>query len=119
MRTIAFEHEKAGADHDGHVRNIENTCPQRANTNIYEVDDPAIGDAIDDIGGGTGEKESGSELTRFRPAKPHGGKRQENHQQRVSHSEDHGADRQRPSGTKIKESASILGVLKSTRVRQK
>jgi hypothetical protein len=39
-----FEHDNADAEHDGHIRNIEDPSPERTDSNIDEVDDRSVND---------------------------------------------------------------------------
>jgi hypothetical protein len=50
----AFEYEDAGAEHDGHIRDIEDSSTQRANPNVHEIDHHSMNDPIQEIGGATG-----------------------------------------------------------------
>src|SRR5688572_5763182 len=68
----AFEHEDAGAEHDGHIRDIEDSSAQGANPNVHEIDHHSIRDPIEEIGGATSYEQSHSEESPSGPAPPLG-----------------------------------------------
>jgi hypothetical protein len=70
--SVAFEHEDAGAEHDGHIRDIENSSAQGADPNVHEIDHHSINDPIQEIGGTTSDEQSRSEKSPSGPAPPLG-----------------------------------------------
>ena len=84
---VAFEYEDAGAEHDGHVGDIENSSPQGANPNVHEVDHHSISDPIQEVGGTTGYEQSRSKESPSRPAPPPGDYGQGNQEQPVPNTE--------------------------------
>ena len=70
--SVGFEHEDAGAEHDGHIRDIENSSPHWANPDVHEVDHHSVSDPIHEVGGATGDEQSHSKKSPSGPAIPHG-----------------------------------------------
>jgi hypothetical protein len=70
--SVAFEHEDAGAEHDGHIGDIENSSAQGANPNVHEIDHHSISDPIQEIGGTASYEQSHSEESPSGPAPAHG-----------------------------------------------
>jgi hypothetical protein len=116
--TIAFEHEDAGAEHDGHVRDIENTGPQWTNPNIHEVDHHSIRDPIQEVGGTTRDEDRHADERPSGPATPHGDDGHGKQEQPVPDTEDRCSDRERPVRTQTEERASVFDVLQPKGVGQ-
>ena len=49
VNSVAFEREDAGAEHDGHIRDVENASAQGANPNVHEIDHHPVSDPIREI----------------------------------------------------------------------
>ncbi len=113
---IAFKHEDAGAEHDGHIRNVENAGPQWANPNVHEIDDNSMRNPIEEVGGAAGYEQRHSEKSPSGPATPQSDEGQGKQKQCVANTEDRRSDRKWPARTEAQESARILCVLKPKRV---
>ena len=114
--SVAFEHEDAGAEHDGHIRDVENSSAQGANPNVHEIDHHSISDAIEEIGSTTSDEQSHSEESPSGPASPHGDYGQGNQEHSVPNTKDRCSDRMWPVCTETQEGARILYILKTKRV---
>jgi single-stranded DNA-binding protein len=114
----AFEHEDAGAEHDGYIRDIEYSSAQGTNPDVHEIDHHSISDSIQEIGGTATHKQSHSEESRSGPACPHGQYNQGNQEQPVPNTEDRRSNRKWPVCTETEEGARILRVLQTRRVGQ-
>lgn len=88
LRPVAFEHQDAGTEHDGHIRDIEDSRPQRANPNVHEVDHHSIRDPVEEIGGATGDEQSHSHERFPRPTPPQSDYDQGHSEESVADTED-------------------------------
>lgn len=66
-----FEHDDAGAEHDGHIRNIEDSSPQWTNPHVHEIDDGSVNEAIQEVGNATTYEQSHTDESPRGPASPH------------------------------------------------
>src|SRR6185369_11454614 len=115
--TIAADHDDAGAEHDGHVRHVENAGPQRTKSDVHEVDDLAVGEAIHEVRRPTGDTQGQSEESRSGPAKSHR-QRQSEQQHSVADPEKCRANRNGPACAEAQEGARVLDILEPKRVGQ-
>src|SRR6187397_1143374 len=106
--SVAFEYQDAGAEHDGHIRDIENSSPQGANPDVHEIDHHSISNPIQEIGGATGYEQRHAEEGPSGPAPPHGEDGQGHQEQPVPDTEDRRSDRKWPVCTEAQEGARIL-----------
>jgi hypothetical protein len=82
-----FEHDDADAEHDGHIRNIEDSSPQSTNPHVHEVDDRPVNDPIQEVGNATAYEQRHTEESPRGPASPDGDDKKEK-QEGVTSAED-------------------------------
>ena len=66
----AFEDDDADAEHDGHIRNIEDSSSHWTNAHVHEVDDAFVTDPIQKVGDATTYEQSHTEKRPRGPASP-------------------------------------------------
>jgi hypothetical protein len=110
-----LEHDDSDAEHDGHIRNIEDSSPQWTNPHAHEIDNRSVNDSIQEIGNATACEQRHTEKSPRGPASPQRDDKKEK-DERVPSAEDRCSDRTWPVPTEGQEATGILGVLKTKRV---
>src|SRR5262245_62990668 len=105
----AFEQDDADAEHDGHIRNIEDSSPQWTNPHVHEIDDCSVNDSIQEVGNATTDEQRHTEESPCGPASPQRNDKN-GKQERVPSTEDRCSDRTWPVCTEAHEGTGILGV---------
>jgi len=112
-----FEHDDADAEHDRHIRNIEDSSPQWTNPHVHEIDDRSVNDPIQEVGNAATYEQSYTEESPRWPPSPHSDHKKGKYE-RVPSAEDRCSDRKWPVCTEAQEGTGILGVLKTQRVSE-